>query len=269
MVVNSTTVFYISLHNFAREISSDLGSEPSSVPSAVLNPGHLSFHPSSLSHKPAPPISLLARLDSDEYILLPNSSSLVAVRAEDLEPTKAHEVRIIAPMSDESGCGIFEFEGIWLDNGGKLLRVEGSQLEEAVEYEDDFDAENARIGSEHQDGLEKLANDPAGLSTTNAKPSSDEDSGDRFRSERRRVLEVVTDAPGALVHRNGQQRTGGGDGILGGVMGWEYLLGEMYSVDHVSIGVDGMCLIQECIGGTGQPAGMGDVFFRRWVDLQF
>lgn len=55
--------------------------------------------------------------------------------------------------------------------------------------------------------------------------------------------------------------------MLAGVMGWEYLLGEMFGADHVGIGVDGMCLTPDCIGGTGQPAGLGDVFFRRSVRL--
>jgi hypothetical protein len=52
-------------------------------------------------------------------------------------------------------------------------------------------------------------------------------------------------------------------GILGGVMGWEYLIGEMFGSDHISIGMDGMCLMQDCIGGRGSPAGLADVFFQR------
>jgi hypothetical protein len=230
----------------------------------VLNPGRLSFHPSSLSHKATSPISLLARLDSDEYTLLPNSSSLVAVRSGDLEPAQTHEVRIIAPMTDDSGSGIFELEGIWLDKGGRLLQVEGSQLEKTVADEDDLEAENAEMGSKHQKGVWNLIKDPVDdiLSANSVSSDSGEDL-EGYARERRKVLEVVTDTPGALVHRTNHQRTGGSDGILGGVMGWEYLLGEMYSVDHVTVGVDGMCLTQECIGGTGEPAGMGDVFFRR------
>jgi hypothetical protein len=78
------------------------------------------------------------------------------------------------------------------------------------------------------------------------------------------MIEIVTDSPGALQHvKAGLSRSGGGAGILGGVMGWDYMLGEMFGVDHISIGMDGMCLTQNCIGGTGAPAGMGDVFFRR------
>jgi hypothetical protein len=50
-------------------------------------------------------------------------------------------------------------------------------------------------------------------------------------------------------------------------MGWEYLLGEMFGSDHVTIGMYGMCLIQNCIGGAGSPIGLADVFFQRFSVL--
>ena len=93
--------------------------------------------------------------------------------------------------------------------------------------------------------------------------TSDEDEIPIEIQERKKILEVITDSPGSLSGRQRGRRTGGADGLLAGVMGWEYLLGEMFAADHVGIGVDGMCLTQNCVGGTGQPAGMGDVFFRR------
>jgi len=52
-------------------------------------------------------------------------------------------------------------------------------------------------------------------------------------------------------------------------MGWEYLLGDMFESDHVMIGMDGMCLIPDCIGGRGSPAGLADVFFQRFVILYY
>ena len=81
--------------------------------------------------------------------------------------------------------------------------------------------------------------------------------------ERRKVVEIITDSPGSFTRKHVAHRTGGGDGLLAGVMGWEYLLGEMFGADHVCIGVDGMCLTQDCVGSNGFPAGIGDVFFRR------
>ena len=54
-------------------------------------------------------------------------------------------------------------------------------------------------------------------------------------------------------------------GLLAGGMGWEYLLGEIFGADHVGVGVDGMGLTQDCIGGVCEPSGIGDVFFRRLV----
>ena len=78
----------------------------------------------------------------------------------------------------------------------------------------------------------------------------------------RRMLEIVTDLPGSVAEK-GRRNSGTSRNILGGVLGWEYLLGEMFGSDHVTIGGDVMCLIPDCIGGRGSPAGLADVFFQR------
>lgn len=80
----------------------------------------------------------------------------------------------------------------------------------------------------------------------------------------RKMLEIVTDLPGSMAGRDRKKNPRSRGGIVGGVVGWEYLLGEMFGVDHVTIGMDGMCLIQDCIGGRGNPAGLADVFFQRF-----
>jgi hypothetical protein len=77
------------------------------------------------------------------------------------------------------------------------------------------------------------------------------------------MLEIVTDLPGSGARKNRKQNMRINDEILGGVMGWEYLLGEMFGVDHITSGMDGMCLIPDCIGGRGSPTGLADVFFQR------
>jgi hypothetical protein len=174
-------------------------------------------------------------------------------------------------MVDGVGSGIVAFEGIWLDAGGRILRVEGSQLAQEVEEEDTFQAENDNIGAKHRIALSRLHRYGFTHESTEgpgqaAQLEEEDDEDDRISGKRRKMLEVVTDAPGALQHAKiSGTRSGGGAGILGGVMGWEYLLGEMFGVDHISIGMDGMCLTQDCIGGVGEPAGMGDVFFRRYA----
>ena len=225
--------------------------------------GHLSFRPVSLRDKPAPPISLLARVDQEEYILLPNSTALVEIRSGDLNPNVEHHVRIIAPMTDDNGTGTVEFEGLWLSKGGKILRVEGSLLAEKYEDEDALQAENESIGEKHRLGLSGIMNDD-GRRKSVEETADDQEDGEIFATgDRKKILEVITDNLGHFGGKNKGRRTGGADGLLAGVMGWEYLLGEMFGVDHVSIGVDGMCLTQDCIDGTGEPYGIGDVFFRR------
>ena len=266
--VNSTSSLYISLHNAPSKESSISTGSPVVSPGTnpTTSPEHLSFHSSALLTKQAVPISLLARVDQEEYILLPNSSSLVTIRVGDLDRHVLHDVRIIAPMVDDQGNGVIQFKGLWLDKGGKLLRVEGSQLEEEIEEEDSFHAESDSIGRKHRLGLGRLLS--GGIPST-AKSSEQERKGEDLEDrgghagKRKRILEIITDTPGLLGRQSAGKRSGGGDGLLGGVMGWEYLIGEMFGVDHVNIGLDGMCLTQNCIGGTGYPAGIGDVFFRR------
>ena len=225
---------------------------------------HYSFHPIP-GDKAAPPISLLAEVDDQEYILLPNSSSLVTISSKSLDERTEHNVRIIAPMTDDHGLGVVELEGLWLSKGGKLLKVVGSLLSEDYVNEDSLNAENDQVGEKHRTGLYDIGED--GTSKSGRQIASDiaEDDDSAFANQdRKKLLEVITDSPGSLARKQRGRRAGGSDGLLSGVMGWEYLLGEMFGADHVRIGVDGMCLVPDCIGGTGEPAGMGDVFFRRY-----
>jgi hypothetical protein len=87
-----------------------------------------------------------------------------------------------------------------------------------------------------------------------------------FLQSERKMFEIVTDMPGsmAMKPKGGTEGAPNTRGILGGVLGWEYLLGEMFESDHVSAGMEGMRLFQECIGGQGSPVGIADVFFQRF-----
>lgn len=231
--------------------------------SAVVNPAHLSFHPLPANQKPASPVSLLARIDDEEYVLLPSVSSLVRVCIDTLSPEQEHQIRIIAPMIDDGGKGIVELEGFWLSKGGSLEKVAGSTLDEEYEDEDVLRAENSLVGEKHRVSLNKLEHDSTNRFHHSHHNGESEQGLLLASPERRKVIEVITDTPGSFTKRHQAKRTGGADGLLAGVMGWEYLLGEMFSADHVCIGVDGMCLTQECHGSNGYPAGIGDVFFRR------
>ena len=262
-IVNTTSLL-LALHNAPEvEIGSTANtSSHSPVSASSSDHRHFHFHPVPSNEKPAPPISLLAQVDDQEYILLPNSSSLVSVRSNDLDKYKEHRVRIIAPMIDNQGRGVVELEGLWLSKGGKLFKVAGSMLGEEFMDEDLLKAENDHVGEKHRAGLKELEDDGNGKSDREKLLDEEEQLLTAYQT-RKKMLEVITDAPGSYSGKQRGRRAGGADGLLAGVMGWDYLLGEMFGVDHVSIGVDGMCLTQDCIGGTGQPAGIGDVFFRR------
>jgi hypothetical protein len=261
LVLRNSTSLYLSLHNQPENRMHGRASANSAAPSEIADPGHLSFRPTSLTGKPAPPVSLLARVDQDEYVLLPNSSALVAVRVGDLDPNGEHSVRIIAPGNDDNGKSVIELEGIWVSKGGKLGIVEGSDLEGEVEEEDDLKAENANIGESHRVGLTNFAGQHPG---SPVKETEAEEYGEDQPIPYTKLIEIVTDSPGSVIKRNGT-RSGGSDGLLAGVTSWEYLIGEMFNVDHATIAVDGMCLVEDCIGGTGSPSSMSDVFFRRYL----
>lgn len=165
-------------------------------------------------------------------------------------------------MADDYGQGVVELEGVWLSKSGRLSKVAGSSLSEDYMEEDLFEAENDLIGEKHRTGLMSIDN--GGVSRSSMRETAqDLEETIQAGQERRKVLEIVTDSPGLLNSKDQGKRTRGSEGLLTGVMGWEYLLGEMFSADHIGIGVEGMCLTQDCIGGIGYPAGIGDVFFRR------
>ena len=262
VAVKNTSTFFLSLHNVPKKIPR--ASEP--VPSPTLHTSqksnviHVPFRPVALREQPSPPISLLARVDQEEYILLPNASALVAVCNHDLSDSDEHYIRIVAPMTDDNGTGIVELEGIWLSKGGKLIRIEGTFHSENFDDEDQLSTENGQVGGVRMDGL--LENKDCSKGGREGRKCNTEDAP-LNEGDRKKILEVITDSPGSVPGYRRSSRTGGADGLLAGVMGWEYLLGEIFGADHVGIGVDGMCLTQDCIGGVGQPNGIGDVFFRR------
>lgn len=262
--VTNTSCFLLSLYNTASPVLTNLSKSLSVSPWKGLafpsNSAHFSFRHSAALDKRAPPVSLLARVDLEEYILLPNSSSLVNVRLNDLDRYVQHQIRVIMPMTDDSGDSVFQLEGIWLSKSGKL-RVQGSLFSQNLEVEDALYTENQEVG---QDSRADVHTTKGGGKQQGAGNSdSNEEEIPVVSSDRKRLLEIITDNPGNLNGKKSGRRQGGADGLLSGVMAWEYLLGEMFDVDHVAIGIEKICLIPTCIGGVGSPYGIGDVFFRR------
>jgi hypothetical protein len=173
----------------------------------------------------AAPISLLARVDDDEYIVLPNATSIVSIHRGNLDPNSRHDIRIIAPMVGRGNVETLQVEGVWIDEGGQLLPHDNfSGSEDILPVEDETNPSHVKA----------------------------------------KMLEIVTDLLASKAGKDRSKNIGTTRGILTGVMGWEYFLGEMFGSDHVTIGTDGMCLIQDCIGGIGSPIGLADVFFQRF-----
>lgn len=210
----STTMF-LSLQNTNEDQESPRPKESS--------PG-LSFLPA-ITSSIAGPISLLVRVDNEQYTIFPNASSIVKVRYDELDPLERHYIRIIAPITKRNRTAVLQVNGIYIDGNGRLLQPLKTRT---------------------------LLENPLAEDKTTSRDSS------------KKMLEIVTDLPGgAMKGPTGHKDVTPGHDVLCGVMGWDYLLGEMFEADHVSIGLDGMCLTQNCIGGRGSPIGLSDVFFRR------
>ncbi|TGO48731.1 hypothetical protein BCON_0231g00140 [Botryotinia convoluta] len=198
--------------------------------------------PPLLDNTSAGPISLLAQVDDEEYVILPNATSLVAIRTKDLDPQSPHIIRIIAPMIGRDIIETFQFLGVWIDENGQLIPVQNPMSTTNLPFSE-RDVENEELG----------------LSINAVDDVLPEN------ASRRKMLEILTDLPGSMTgldRRKHRIASNVANGILGGVMGWEYLTGEMFGSDHVTVGMDGMCLLQDCIGGRGSPAGLADVFFQ-------
>jgi hypothetical protein len=69
----------------------------------------------------AEPISLLVRVDDDEYIVLPNAMSIVTIRKGNLDVHSRHSIRVITPMVRENAVETLQVKGIYIDQGGQLL----------------------------------------------------------------------------------------------------------------------------------------------------
>ena len=107
ITVTNTSSVFLSLHN-AVEPSTTISvvTTATAVPSDPPNIQHLSFKLAEANRKPATPISLVARVDDQEYILLPNSSGLVTICAEAFHP-KSNILSGLKPQSSVLMLGKF------------------------------------------------------------------------------------------------------------------------------------------------------------------
>jgi len=239
---------------------------PEQAPLGQHNSEHYSFSAASRLRVSAPPVSLLALIDEKEYVIMPNATGLVSIVMKELDANTFHTLRVIAPMTDNPN-GAVQVDGLWLDEGGLLLAVEGSVADTVHDEMDDFDAESEEVGKKHRLGLSRLllGHDASDITLKKHGFDPEEESHEDGELKRRKkVVEIVTDAPAYANEGFSNSIYTQTAGMLAGVSGWDYLLGEMFGVDHVSTSVEGMCMMQNCVNGTGTPHSLADVFFRRY-----
>ncbi len=168
-------------------------------------------------------------MDDEEFIVLPNASSIVSICRGSLDPQLRHDIRILAPMVEGASVETLQVEGLWIDTQGQLLPPDASSGQEEGSL-----------------------------------------SGDQLKSQsqlispgRIKMLEILTDLPGSMSEKEKDHQIRPAHRILRELMSWQYLIGQMFDSDHFTIGMEGMCLIPDCIGGRGAPAGLADIFFQR------
>lgn len=193
---------------------------------------HLSGYADNLQ---AGPISLVAQVDDDEYVVLFNASTIVTIRKYDLIRDSTHIIRIMAPMMDSLDSGSLQMRGLWLENGAKIIPL---QSRAHIEKKDENDREEHNQASSMRTKIVDKTNRP------------------------KKLLEIVTDSQASKVFRQ-RSLHGHTHKILAGVMGWDHLVGDMFGADHVTIGMDGVCLLRNCIREVASPVDVADIFFRR------
>ncbi|KAF2098138.1 hypothetical protein NA57DRAFT_40782 [Rhizodiscina lignyota] len=200
---------------------------------------HLSFTANTRLRITSGPISLLARIDDEEYIALSNVSHLVPIRVNDLSRSDWHSIRIIAPMTDGTGSEMVQLEGLWIEKGARLGYVDGGL---------------SRLWNLHLLHGHAATHPSAGV-------AKHEDVDNTPSVRRRKLIEFITDMPGSR-SAVGLRGSKGPRGLLAGVMGWDYLLGEMFGIDHISVGTEGMCLVQGYVIIMNLGSSDGDSFAR-------
>jgi len=200
----------------------------------------------------------MARIDDEEYVVLPNATGLVAVAMGELERNASHAVRVVAPMSDNEGMGTVQLRGLWLDDGGRLEYVEGIR-KDLTEDDEELDEEDS-IGKAHRSGLSRLWHSHTKQNHEQKLGSEENNNQEESAASgpRRRLVEIITDTPGD----RSSPSLSGTEALLAGVTSWKVILGDMFGADHTLMSVDGMCLVRDCVAGTAFPLGIGDVYFR-------
>jgi hypothetical protein len=131
---NGSSTFFLSLHNYIQPTHAGESQSKNISAGALLPP--------QLDTSSAEPISLLAQVDDDEYIILPNATSLVTIRTKDLDPYSTHNIRIIAPMTGKDSIETFQFLGLWIDAEGQLIPVRNPNPTQEPKTEHEHDANN-------------------------------------------------------------------------------------------------------------------------------
>ncbi|RDW79949.1 hypothetical protein BP6252_04587 [Coleophoma cylindrospora] len=119
-VVNGSKTILISLHNTKSQSSEFLAEKP--LPEFL--------RPSNTTSTSAP-VSILARVGDEDYLVFPEASSITDIRR-NLDVTSRQDIRIVAPMN--GGFETLELDGLWIDEKSQILPQSQTQTGNGGEH---------------------------------------------------------------------------------------------------------------------------------------
>ncbi|RDW92332.1 hypothetical protein BP5796_01726 [Coleophoma crateriformis] len=119
-VVNGSKTILVSLHNTKNQSSEFLAEKP--LPEFLR-----------LSNTTATsgPVSILARVGDEDYLVFPEASSITDIRR-NLDVTSRQAIRIVAPMN--GGFETLELDGLWIDEKSQIVPQSQTQTGNGEEH---------------------------------------------------------------------------------------------------------------------------------------
>lgn len=228
-IIHNSSSLFLSLYN-SRQTS--VAKRKSVNGSSSSDIRHLDLRSTEGRHQPAAPVSLIVIIDGHELVAHPlTGAGIVEVADGILDASLSHHFRIIYSRYSCESVGTLQLEGFWMNIGGQMSHIHDNSNTRR-------DDQNVRSSQQN-------------LSTT--KPTS---------RRRRKSLEVITDVP-RLHAPNSTFTAASTKGVLQDLTKWDYLLGETFKADRVTLSVDGLCLAPDCQGSDSSRVTISDTFYRR------
>ncbi|KAL9625338.1 MAG: hypothetical protein Q9160_000401 [Pyrenula sp. 1 TL-2023] len=227
-IIHNSSSLFLSLYNSGQ---TSVAVPPSVDWSSGSDLRHLDLRSTKGRHQPAAPVSLVVIIDEHELVVYPaTGSGIVEVADGILDASSSHHFRIIYSGYPWDSGGTLQLEGFWISIGGQVSHI--------------HDDGNIRRDDQNVKSLQQNSSIPKLLP--------------RFP---RKLLEIITDSSRQLAP-NSTSTTTSTEGVLEDLATWDYLVGEMFNADHVTLSVNDLCLAPDCNGSDSSSITISDTFYR-------